>query len=184
MRDPVSRTVLLFAISGFVAGACSEWRFPALLLLGEGLALAIALHISLWVAGHEQWIAFKPRIMRLVVAYAILTVAYPFALNVAVERAFRTEGLLLASGSAALLAWLAFSILTRHADQVVLALLAGSALIVVGLLEAAVRWRAVEFTLPLAIGLALFNVSFALGLLRAETRAPHVARTAGLPGRF
>jgi len=66
------------------------------------------------------------------VAYAILTVAYPFALNVALERGSRAEGLLLASGLAALLAWVAFSILTRHADEVVLALLAGSALIVVG----------------------------------------------------
>ncbi len=160
-----------------MAGACSEWRFPVLLLLGEGLALAIALHISLWVAGREQWIAFKPRTIRLLVAYAVLTVAYPFALNAAVERAFRTEGLLLASGSAALLAWVGFSILTYHADQVVLALLAGSALIAVGLLEAAMRWHAVEFTLPLAIGLALFNVSFALGLLRAEARPPRMARS-------
>ena len=125
MRDPVSRTVLLFAITGFMAGACSEWRFPALLLLGEGLALAIALHISLWVAGREQWIAFKPRTIRLLVAYAILTLAYPFALNVALERGFEAEGLLLAGGLAALLAWVAFSILTRHADEVVLALLAG-----------------------------------------------------------
>ena len=184
MRDAGSRTVLLFAITGFIAGTCSEWGFPAVLLLGEGLAFAIALHISLWVAGREQWIAFKPRIMRLVVAYAILTVAYPLALSVAVERGFRTQGLLLASGLAALLAWLAFSILTRNADQVVLALLAGSALIVVGLLEVVVHWHAVEVTLPLAVGLALMNVSFALGLLRAETRTPRVPGTAGLPGRF
>ncbi len=181
MRDRVSRTVLLFAMTGFIAGACSEWRFPALLLLGEGLALAIALHISLWVAGREQWIAFRPGAVRLVVAYAILTIAYPFALNVAVERGFRAEGLLLASGSAALLAWVAFSILIHCADEVVLGLLAGSAAIIVGLLQAAVRWHVVAFTLPLAIGLALFNISFALGLLRAETRT---ARATRLPGRF
>lgn len=116
---------------------------------------------------------------RLLVAYAILTLAYPFALNVALERGFEAEGLLLAGGLAALLAWVAFSILTRHADEVVLALLAGSALIVVDFWEAAMHWHAVEFTLPLAIGLALFN-----GLLRAETRTPRVARTARLPGSF
>lgn len=58
-----------------------------------------------------------------------------------------------------------------------------SGLIVVGLWEAAVHWHAVGFTLPLAIGLALFNVSFALGLLRRNP-APRVARTARLPGSF
>ena len=183
MRDPISRTVLLFAVTGFIAGICSEWRFPVLLLLGEGLALAIALHISLWIACREHWIAFKPTTVRLVGTYMILTVAYPLALSLAVEDAFRIEGLLLASGLAALLAWAAFSILTRHVDEVALALLAGSALIAVGFLKAAVHWQLAAFTLPLAIGLALFNVSFGLGLLRIETPPPR-SRPAHLPGKM